>query len=622
MRKILLLLLILINMSCSFEYFDSGEIIRKGHSEIYSSPYWDDDFSPSERYQRIVVAATNDMLGQVAAYRERIGQDQFYYVGGVAVLARYFELLRKKFPGQTLFLDAGNIYQGTLLSNSDQGESIAKLYNQLGYDAITIGNRDFEFGPSDSTKYIASLDEDAQGQLKRNISLHKTPYVVSNIIDLKTARLIEWKNTSPYIIKEINGLKVAVIGGLSPAAWKSTPKENLRGLYIGGLSKVLIKYAHFARKEGAQVVIALLHAGGYCGQQFMKKYHINQYQVNFNPRGENFCNTNHEVFQIIENIPKGTIDAVVSGHSRSKIANFYRDIPIIQSFSDGLFMGRMELVYDRVKKQIDPQKTQIHQPTKLCYQFFKSSQDCHRGDPKALVPATFLGELIYAHAHVAKTVAQYKSQIQGRLQREIVQLDELMDSSTIGSIISYSIRRATDTQIGFTTGTGITLKGGESITYQDIYKIIPREDRLSKVFISGQELKQLVEIATSGTGRQQGQFSGLKVVLHNGVLEERDLNGDGKKEDWEKNRLKTVKLSDGSKIENDKMYTLGTQTFFSEDNAGNYDFIFSNISPDRKVTFYNKTNRQALLKFFKSLVHDQKTLKKILTDEKNWLITI
>ena len=624
--------------SCTFEYFNQGEIIQNGHSKLYSHPYWTNSFSNTQRHRKIVIVATNDTLGQIEANWEKtkhakMGKDINYQVGGYAVLARYFEILRQKFPQQTLFLDAGNIYQGTLLSDLGQGESVVKLYNELNYDAITIGSSDFEFGPMAPDKNIASLDEDPQGQLKKNIAQHKAPYVISNLIDLKSARPIQWKNTFPYIMKEVNGVQVAIIGGISSFAWKSTRKENLRGLYIRKLSSSLIKYAHLARQKGAEVVIALLHSGGQCGQQFIKKYNTNKHQVNFSPKGKNFCNPKHEIFQVIDNIPKGTIDAVVAGHSRSKIANVYRDIPVIQSFSNGNFLGRIELIYDRATKRVDSHKTHINQPTKLCHQFFQASQDCYSGDPtmklQKLVPATFLGKLVYPDPHIAGIIAKYQFMIQEKSQRKIIELDtamnrELLKPSTLKSIISYSIRKATDAQIGLISDTKTTLKGDKDggITYQDIYEALPRESYLSKISVSGKELKQLAEIATSGNGPQFGQFSGIKIVLHNGVLEERDLNNDGKKEDWEKNRLKSIRLSDGSKIEDDRMYTVGTQTFLSEDNAGKYDFIFSNISKDRKIIFHNKTNRQALLDLFQSMARDRQALKKILDHERNWLITI
>ena len=44
---------------------------------------------------------------------------------------------------------------------------ISALYNKLGYDAITIGHHDFEFGPTDPKKNVADLHEDPQGQLKK-----------------------------------------------------------------------------------------------------------------------------------------------------------------------------------------------------------------------------------------------------------------------------------------------------------------------------------------------------------------------------------------------------------------------------------------------------------------------
>ena len=636
--RVIGLLFLFFFISCSLDYFNDGEIVRDGHSQLYSVPHWEDGPVDFERYKRVVLVATNDSFGHIMAHQERAahskrGKELVYQVGGPATLARYFEILRYKFPNQTLFLDAGNIYKGTLIASFDQGESISVLYNKLGYDAITIGNHDFEFGPRDRKKNIAHLYEDPQGQLKKNISLHQAPYVVSNIIDLKTASLIKWNNINPYIIKEVNGLKVGVIGGISSLAWKSIRKENLRGLYVRSLSESLIRYASIVRRKGAKIVVALVHAKGRCGQRLMKKYHLNQYQVNFNPRGKDFCNSNHEVFQMIENMPKGTVDVVVSGHSGSKVANFHRGIPVIQSFSDGRFFGRIEMIYDLVKKKVDQEKTRIYQPTKICHHFFKISKDCYSGDPsmkfQGLEPATFLGELVYPLPEIERIVRQYKLRVLSQPQKKIVQLNsvlnkELLKPSSLGSVISYSIRKATNSQIGFTTHTRAIQKGRRKgvITYQDIYEALPREGHLSKVSLSGKELKRLVEIATSGEGPPLGQFSGLKVVLYHGILEKRDLNGDGKKESWENNRLTSVKLNDGSKIEDDKFYTLGIQTFFSENGVGGYDFIFSSIGEERKTIFYHKTNRQALFDLFQSLSGNQKVLKKILDNEKNWLITI
>ena len=254
-------------ISCSLDYFNDDKVVKDGHFQLYSVPHWEDGPVDSERYKRVVVVATNDSFGHIMPHQERAvhakkGKELVYQVGGASTLARYFEILRYRFPSQTLFLDAGNIYKGTLIASFDQGESISALYNKMGYDAITIGNHDFEFGPRNPKKNISHLYEDPQGQLKKNISLHKAPYVVSNIIDLKTARLIKWDNVRPYIIKEVNGLKIGVIGGISSLAWKSIRKENLRGLYVRRLSESLLRYANMLRGKGAQIVIALIHGGG------------------------------------------------------------------------------------------------------------------------------------------------------------------------------------------------------------------------------------------------------------------------------------------------------------------------------------------------------------------------
>lgn len=628
-----LLLFLLPLTSCLFSNRDQEDIIDQDSAQVYSDPYWKEPILDSKRYRRIVIAATNDTLGHISPQVEVIhNQDErkklSYQVGGFPVLLRYLEILRKKFQDQVLFLDAGNIYRDTLTPQQDKGESMVEIYNQFNYDALTIGNHDLQFESIDSGGRIEDLNRDHQKQLKKNISLHKAPYVVSNIIDITSTDLIKWKKIKPYIIKTINGVKVAIIGGISSSAWRLIPKENLKGIYIRDLGKSLLKYSQLARAKGAEVIIALVHMEDSCGTDLMKKYNLNPYQVNFNPRSKKICNYNDEIFKIIDRLPRGTIHAMVSGGSQSKIANFFKGIPIIQSFSHGLFLGRIELFYDSVRKRVDIKKTRIYQPTKLCHQFFKSTRDCYnRGiwtEPFELIPATFLGEIVYPQSQLAEIVKRYDFKMLSELNQKIIEIRG-WELSDLKNIIPYAVRRATGSQIAFTASTYIAhapVRKKDSITYQDIYQVLPRDHYLAKVSISGKKLRELVEIATARVQTQPGKFSGLKVVLHKKFLLQRDLNKDGKKEAWERSWVKSIKLSNGEPIIDDNIYTLGTQAFFSENSAGNYSFIFSNISEDQKTTFSNKTNRRALLDLLRSLSRNQKRLKEIVQEEKNWAITI
>ena len=65
-------------------------------------------------------------------------------------LSGYVENLRavrRADGGAVLLLDAGDMWQGTLESNLGEGAAVVRAYNALGYDAVTIGNHEFDFGP-------------------------------------------------------------------------------------------------------------------------------------------------------------------------------------------------------------------------------------------------------------------------------------------------------------------------------------------------------------------------------------------------------------------------------------------------------------------------------------------
>ena len=632
LQKILVLLLCLLS-SCLLINRDHGTIVSESEVQVYSSPYWKAPRPYSKRYKRIIIAATNDTLGYIGPQIEVINdqeekQKMSYRVGGLAILSRYLEILRQKFQNKILFLDAGNIYKGTLIPQKDKGESIVKIYNQFNYDAMTIGNHDLQFEFINDSISIEDINQDHQRQLKKNISLHKAPHVMSNIIDIAATKLISWNNTSPYIIKKVNGVKVAIIGGISSSAWKMISKENLRGLYIRDLGKSLLKYSQLVKEKGAEVIIAIVHAEGSCGQELMREYNLNSHQVNVNFQNKSTCDHNNEIFRVIKQLPKGTVHALITGGSQSKIANFFMGTPIIQSFSHGLFLGRMELIYDSVKKRVDVEKTRIYPPIKLCYQFFKPTQDCYRRENwdelPTLIPATFLGELVYPHSHIDKMIKNYNFQIKSKLAEKIIKIKN-WKLSDLESIIPYSIRKATNSQVSFTafiSRSNISNGKKDAITYQDIYRVLPHGDHLAKVSISGKKLRELVEVATAKIQTHPGQFSGLKIVLHKKSLKQRDINKDGKNEDWERSRVKSIKLSNGEPISDNIIYTIGTHTFFSENSSGNYSFIFSSISKNKKITFRHKTNRQALLDLLRSFSSDQKQLRKIIQKEKDWIITI
>ena len=139
----------------------------------------------------------------------------FRRVGGYARLAMEINRLRSVQPDKTLLLDAGDVTTGTfyhLLHVSQFAE--LQLMNMIGYDAITIGNHDFDFGASalqeaiDNGQYI----------------LHNEGF--ETISALIASNLRGLKGTKEYIVFEKAGYRIGVFGLLGKGALKEIAMEN------------------------------------------------------------------------------------------------------------------------------------------------------------------------------------------------------------------------------------------------------------------------------------------------------------------------------------------------------------------------------------------------------------
>ena len=152
----------------------------------------------------------------------------------------------------TLLIDDGDLLQGGLLSSVSRGEDLVDIANEAGYDIMTFGNHEFDYGMDQFLKIAGKL---------------KNPYISCNFN--KNGQLV----FKPYVIKEFDGVKFAFIGINSPdSLTTSTPKyfQDANGNFIysffqGNNGETL--YAKVqetidaAKAEGANYVIAVAHAG-------------------------------------------------------------------------------------------------------------------------------------------------------------------------------------------------------------------------------------------------------------------------------------------------------------------------------------------------------------------------
>ena len=98
----------------------------------------------------LVLVHTNDVHGRIV---EEKGRDKTTSVVGDAKLTTVIENERAKKNQTTVVVDAGDAFQGLPISNSTKGEARAEILNKINYDAMAVGNHEFDFGLDEAKKY-------------------------------------------------------------------------------------------------------------------------------------------------------------------------------------------------------------------------------------------------------------------------------------------------------------------------------------------------------------------------------------------------------------------------------------------------------------------------------------
>ena len=95
----------------------------------------------------------------------------------------------------------------------------------------------------------------------------KTPLILSNLYEVKTARAVEWTGTLPYLIREVNGVKVGILGLIPDDVVELTPIDNRIGLYVDSMLESTLRQSRLLRSLGAEIIVVLTHQGLTCGEE-------------------------------------------------------------------------------------------------------------------------------------------------------------------------------------------------------------------------------------------------------------------------------------------------------------------------------------------------------------------
>jgi len=158
--------------------------------------------------------------------------------GGFANLAA---AIRRERAGcsECILLNAGDLVQGTPVSTIFHGLPVYEVANLLGFDVSTLGNHEFDYGWPQVRKFIQTA---------------KYPMINSNLVDAQ-GRLFTEK---PYVILNVNGLRVAVIGAMTDTLNDLTTPNLLGEWHTIPFLAAARKYAAEV-KDKSDLIVLLAH---------------------------------------------------------------------------------------------------------------------------------------------------------------------------------------------------------------------------------------------------------------------------------------------------------------------------------------------------------------------------
>src|SRR6266436_7735238 len=140
--------------------------------------------------------------------------------GGLARCVTQIRRWRRQNPNSIL-IDVGDVYQGTNVGLRDKGELMIDLFNHLKYDAWVVGNHEFDWGIE---SFQRVLERSTMPVLAANTLLEGKP--AGEFADAKNP----FARIQPYVLKEIGGIKIAIIGVTTPGMSFWFRPEFARGI--------------------------------------------------------------------------------------------------------------------------------------------------------------------------------------------------------------------------------------------------------------------------------------------------------------------------------------------------------------------------------------------------------
>jgi 2',3'-cyclic-nucleotide 2'-phosphodiesterase/3'-nucleotidase/5'-nucleotidase len=491
--------------------------------------------------KRLRVLATNDVHGRLLP--ETYSWSNGRAVGGAAALTSYFRLEADGFEGVTVVLDGGDVMQGTPISNLTRGRSTVDFFNAAGYRGAAIGNHEFDWGVP---------------MLRERIAQAKFAWLSANIFNAGTATQPAW--SKPTALLEVGNVKVGIIGLSTEETPATTKSTHVAGLEFRSGSAAIDRWVPELRSAGADFVIVIAHAGAFCDREFTK------------------CEG--EMVDWARQV-KHKPDLLVAGHTHRLVRWIENGIPIVEAASYTTRYGVVDLQKD---------STGVH----VWIRDF---------------PVPF-ADRVQPDSAVARMVAAARRKIGPQVNRVIATLADTIrrgsGEGALGNLLADAFRVTTGADISLVNNGSIRISElpAGPVTWGTLYSLQPFENRMVKLWLTGAQIRELIEHALAGTTADL-HVSGL-IVRYDSTAPARQ-------------RVERMTLSNGKQISDAATYVVGVTDFLALGTGDGYQ-AFGRASKREDIDLLDL---DAVIKYLQSQPqpikadHSERRFQKTVTEHRD-----
>ncbi|MDD5009327.1 MAG: 5'-nucleotidase C-terminal domain-containing protein [Syntrophorhabdaceae bacterium] len=378
------------------------------------------------QFKELRILHMNDFHG-FATGEKLIGSNEMQ--GGISYLAWLADNLRKEKP--TLLLAAGDMIQGSPFANLFQGKPVIEIMNKMGFDAMCVGNHEFDYG---------------KDILRERIAEATFPVLGANVKGMPELK--------PYTIKELEGLKIAIIGVVTEDTPVATHPGNVEGLTFLSPVATVEKYVRELRGS-VDIIIVLSHLG-------------------------------YNADMVLASRVKG-IDIIVGGHSHTRTIKhmLIGNTVLVQAWEYGMVLGVLDVVVKSGK--IIEMKSRLEE---IKPSHMKKQEDV------AQIVERYTRQM---DALMGQTIGEALVDLDGKNVRT--------KETNLGNLITDIMRQRSSSRIALINGGGIrtSIRKG-NITLNDIYSALPFDNYIVAMKLTGREIKEALEHGVSGVELKEGRF--------------------------------------------------------------------------------------------------------------------